>query len=823
MRAWKRAKRTVQATRRHPVRAGAVLGSGLAAACALGTLVERDVSGNAFQAQRELPDVGASYSPGFLEGPAGPRVEPWNFQPLPQTPAQAMTQGQWRALGPAPTLGGQSITQNGNQTGGAVQDVAPHPTNPDILYIGAVNGGVWVTNNATALNPTWRPLTDNMPSLSTGALELDPADPNVLVFGNGLFGSFGRAGGGLLGLLRSADAGNTWTALDSPLLRGQNISGVASRGAVILASSNSANGGVFRSSDTGATFVQVSGAANSGLPAGPATDMVGDPSNRSRLYVALPAIGLFQSDDLGVTWTNITANDQTGIGAEIRAATGNTRNIEMSVANNGRLYVAVLPAGRPTAIGFRDSGSATFVRMDLPTFPSGGATAGSHPGNQGAIHLGIAAFPTDPQSVVLSGDRSVGAFVQSSGADGNVNRGDSRQRRMAAGANISPQWEHMSHSSVQGLPQGGALNRTAPHADHRDDAFDARGDLLNGNDGGIYRRTNPLSNQGDWTSIIGNLQITEFHDIAYDSLGNVVIGGAQDNGTPGQQQPGNATWRSLGGGDGGTVEVDDTSTPGLSRRLVSSQNFGGARFVMFNAQNQNMGAMTLGRNLLAGAPLQPQFVTPVGLNQVDPTRLVIGGANGVYESLDRGANIRQVTGAPSTNRDSTLIYGNRQDRNLIVAAAVNQIFTRRGNAQTLTPTAAPFPGQRVQDIVVDPGNAQVIYAIDATDLYRTTNGGAAWEKITGNLITAFSPGALRSINYVESTTGGDRILVGTNTGVFIAREQTATQFARLGTGLPNAPVFDLDYDPADDVLVAGMLGRGAFRIDNVSQLTVPAN
>ena len=42
---------------------------------------------------------------------------------------------------------------------GGIQAIAPHPTNADILYVGAVNGGVWKTNNATAASPTWTPLT----------------------------------------------------------------------------------------------------------------------------------------------------------------------------------------------------------------------------------------------------------------------------------------------------------------------------------------------------------------------------------------------------------------------------------------------------------------------------------------------------------------------------------------------------------------------------------------------------------------------------------------------------------------------------------------
>ena len=60
---------------------------------------------------------------------------------------------------------------------GAIQAVAAHPTNPNILYVGTANGGIWRTNNATAASPTWTPLTDTDKSLSIGALAFDPTDP----------------------------------------------------------------------------------------------------------------------------------------------------------------------------------------------------------------------------------------------------------------------------------------------------------------------------------------------------------------------------------------------------------------------------------------------------------------------------------------------------------------------------------------------------------------------------------------------------------------------------------------------------------------------
>ena len=60
---------------------------------------------------------------------------------------------------------------------GAIRMAAPHPSDPNIVYVGAVNGGVWKTMDAMSPNPSWEPLTDDARSLSIGALALDPTDP----------------------------------------------------------------------------------------------------------------------------------------------------------------------------------------------------------------------------------------------------------------------------------------------------------------------------------------------------------------------------------------------------------------------------------------------------------------------------------------------------------------------------------------------------------------------------------------------------------------------------------------------------------------------
>src|SRR5262249_44277004 len=105
--------------------------------------------------------------------------------------------GSWAALGPAPKREGFQLSPPVREMVGAVHAIAPHPTDANILYVGAVNGGVWKTTNALNDRPNWVPLTDTQASLSIGAMDLDPLDTTgqTLVAGIGRFSSFGRRGG----------------------------------------------------------------------------------------------------------------------------------------------------------------------------------------------------------------------------------------------------------------------------------------------------------------------------------------------------------------------------------------------------------------------------------------------------------------------------------------------------------------------------------------------------------------------------------------------------------------------------------------------------
>lgn len=755
----------------------------------------------------------------------------------------------WLSQGAGPAQFGQieNVVPD-NEVVGAVHSLAAHPTNADILYLGGVNGGVWRTANATAISPTWVPLTDLENGLSIGALVFDPTDTThqTLVAGIGRFSSFGRSGPFRTGILRTTDGGTTWAAFDGGgVLLDKNISGVVARGSTIVVSVNfaspffSSDTGVYRSIDGGVTFTQVStgdGTAT-GLPGGLSYDLEGDPTSTSTLYTNMNFAtdfaginGVYKSTDTGATWTRVS--NATMDALIISGGFGGTSNIEMSVGNAGQVYVAILNSGQLRNGGvFRSGdGGATWLTMDIPLTNEGGTDVGTNPtfkpdagepGSQGSIHFSIQADPINSNIVYVGGDRQPSPLPNSIGAEnfsGRLFRGDASQPP-------GSQWVHLTHSNVLGAPGGGTASNSAPHADSREIVFDVNGDLIECDDGGIYRRTFPQSNTGDWFSIIGNLTVTEFHDIAYDNNSQVIIGGTQDNGTLLQNAPGGIIWQNIRGGDGGDVAVDDTSLPGFSIRYYSSQFLGGFSRATYDAANNfvQIGIPTL---ILVGggAELSGQFSTPIALSSEDQTRLVIGGGSSVYESLDQGDTIREVGAGivvNSTTSGNAMAYGGRRagvpNPDVLYVGSGFSVFRRTTPGSVLQFAGVPTTRGIVRDVVIDPENWNRVYVITDFEVFVSTDAGTTWSDITGDLTGVQ---ILRSGEFVTSA-GEDGLVVGTNIGVFLSLRTALGTWNEIGTNLPNVPVWDLDYDATDDVLLAGTLGRGAWTIPNVSTTILP--
>ena len=308
----------------------------------------------------------------------------------------------WLEQGPGPILFDSNTKVPPNSpVSGAINAIAASSTDPDLMYVGTVNGGIWRTTNATDANPTWTPLTDkSLPALSINSLAISPVRSNTLFAGTGSTSSLALEDSPGFGVARSTNGGKSWTVLASSTFTGRRINNIVpttlDRGNVVLAASlrdgvfTGDHSGVYRSTDMGNSFTRISGAAGSGLPDAGVGSLIADPSNTSRFYAGVQSrfgggsnAGVYRSDDGGLTWTSVSSG-----------LTGQTNSfrILLSIHNfgsNNVVYAAII--NDSTTFTFRLSGVFRSTNQGGSWTSMGIPSPTIHPGQQGTIHGAVVA------------------------------------------------------------------------------------------------------------------------------------------------------------------------------------------------------------------------------------------------------------------------------------------------------------------------------------------------------------------------------------------------------------------------------------------------
>ncbi len=734
--------------------------------------------------------------------------------------------------GPSPATGGQAEGITNNPVSGAINTLAPHPSNANIMYAGSVNGGIWRTTNAQSNPPTWTRLTSNQLSQSIGIVAFDPTDAtgNTLAAGIGRFSSFGRRGGSRSGVYKTTD-GVTFSDIDGTQMDGRNIVGIAPRGDTIVAAVDIAdsftcpNIGIWRTTDNGTSWSQIT----NGIPRGTADALASDPSSTSTLYASIvfaqacdgASNGIYKSTDTGASWSKVSDATMDALLIENGGV-----NVDIAVGT-GSVFVAIVPGNGLLGGVFQSTnGGTSWTSMDLPgTIENpGSGFVGVHAGGQGSIHSSLAVDPTDADIVYVGGDRQPrgfqdqGSFPNSLGAvnfSGRLFRGD-------AGLASGSQWTSLTHS--------GTASNSSPHADSRVLVFDSTGRLWEGDDGGIYERTSPRTTTGDWIDKNGDIQVTEQHNTGYDALNDILINGNQDTGSSNQTAANGITWAQITQGDGGDSVAGPHTIANQSVRISSFQNFGNPFRRTFDSSNSQQTGTFLTPLTISGPTFAPQFTTPVGLNRAAANRVVVGGGNGVYESLDQLNTLSQIgagivalgsTGGGSieaghaSNADLLYVTGCSGSSCFDTVGGVDGVWVRTTNggalAHVLGDSSTIFVG-----VTVDPDDVTHAFAVDdAGNIYETTNTGSTWSSVTGNF-ASLNMGVPRSIEFVNSSKG-DGVFVGADRGIALALASASfSTWTEYSAGLPNSPVYEMIYDQPSDTLVVGTLGSGSFKVDAIS-------
>ncbi len=654
--------------------------------------------------------------------------------------------------------------------GGRITAIAVNPQNPDVFYVGTADGGVFKTENGGA---TFNHVFSDAPTLSIGALAIDPNDTQTVYVGTGE----------------------------------SNASGDSFDG-----------DGLYVSRDGGIDFYRI-GLENCGRIA----DIVVHPDSSNIIYVACMGYlyqtgsyrGVFRTRDGGQTWEKVLYVDDT---------TG-CIDIEINPIHPDTIFAAMWHRVRTPEI--RDVGGIT---SGIYRSVDGGDTwqrlTNGLPVADTVGRIGLALAPSNPSTVYAVIANHPGYFM---GVYKTTDGGDSwtaLPTSNISGIFSSYGWyfgriyvdpQDASVVYVLGLyvfksSDGGntwtdfASYNDYVHVDHHAFYIDPNNSsfVLDGNDGGLYRTTDGGSS---WYHFDG-LPITQFYDINIDP-GNPdrLYGGTQDNGTLRRKNYTVTAWEWIYYGDGFHVYVD----PRDYRVIFAECQWGGLGKSTDDAQTWSDATSGIDSND------RTNWDTPYVLDPINPDIMYLGTYR-IYKSYN-GAGSWTPKSGDLTNGKGNLVYGtitvihvNKTDNRFVYAGTDDgNVWYSPDSANTWIKISDSLPQRYITDIVtVDSMPERIFVTLSGYSLnehtpyiFESNDTGRTWKDITYNLPQA-------PCNSVVIDRYG-RIFVGTDVGVYVKALDDTVWYA-YGEGLPAAVVMDLKIDEANDILYAGTHGLGIYSI-----------
>ncbi len=707
--------------------------------------------------------------------------------PAPGLPA-APVPARWSPLGPSVVMAGQAVGRPA--MGGRVSGIAIAPGGK-LVYAASANGGVFRSDDG---GMSWRPLMDGFDqnptnfactSLACGAIAIDSKDPRRVYVGTGegathaLFNN--RLTNALpayrgIGPIRSEDGGENWvceaTDAGSPPLAGEAFFALAvdpaNREHVVAATSR----GLYQRT------VQPGGDPVWTLRrAGVHSSVVVVASGGTTRFIAAEwSRGILESTD-GVHWAPL------GEG--------------FPAANVGRITLGVQPDNTDLAyamVSDMTGGLLGLFRFDRPggrwkevksppkVFPA--------QGHQGDYDLALAVDPKDAGWVYLGG-----SFYE----DG-----------MYWPASI---WRTQVTASGGGYKAASAPIGVRVHADVHVLAH-SPGDsnaLWAGCDGGVFLNMAPRttdkfqSRNNGLACLCTNFFAQDPEDPA------TLLCGLQDNGTARSQ--GGLLWKHVNSGDGGYCIIN-WAKPDLVLSFANGSVYratdGGQGNGSWDMHSFPWGMMT-----------EPIVTTPYNPSRPAEANVVaLGAARELYISTDFGETWPTSPTLVVPGHGGIFALAFASAKRLFIGTASGEVFRadRSGKAWKLARLdnvpAGPLPLRGlVSDLAVDwtdPGRDSVYLVLGGMGDFRHVwhFDGTAWTSASGT-----QDGA-KLLDVEHNALAVDReepthLYVGADIGVWHSPDKGQT-WSPLSTGLPDAPVFDLQIHPTRRLLRAATHGRGLF-------------
>ncbi len=719
----------------------------------------------------------------------------------------------WRSIGPA-------------NMGGRVSSIALAPGDSRTFYVGYATGGLFRTTN---LGTTFTPVFDKYDVLSIGSVAVADAPPAWRGWEKDNVPEADR--------MKKGKAKIVWVGTGEG--NGRN--------------SSSWGGGVYRSTDAGATFEFLGLKETHDIPA-----LAVDPRDPDVAYVAAlghlwganPERGVYRTGDGGRTWDHVLKiDDRTG-----------ACDVVIDPKTPDTVYAAMY-ARRRAAWSFRGNSEAGGIFRSRDGGRTWKKLTQGLPPRTGRI--GLAVFPEDPSILYATVESDFGgagrdAFDNRSPSGGvfvSRDGGDSWTRA----SDLNPRPFYFSRIAVDPqdaqrvyLPgwdlgisdDGGRTFRRSGsefvHVDFHAIVIDPDDPdrIFVGNDGGVYIS----HDRAETWDYLNNVAVGQFYRIDVDMSDPYRIGGGlQDNGswvgpsetfhyTIDDSRDGilNSDWRMIHGGDGFAVAFDPEDPDLL---YATSQ---GGELVRLRLDNGV-------KALLKAAPREGEerirynWNAPYLISAHDPSVLYHAG-NRVFRLEQRGDRWSAIS--PDLTRrevDKVMTVGSDAEtygtivslaespirRGLLWAGSddglVHVTRDEGGAWQDVTPKAVG--GLYVSRIVASRHDEAAAYvSVDGhrSDVFKplilmTRDFGRTWKEITGDL-PAGNPVKV----VIEDTVNPDVLFCGTEFGVFVTIDRGARWVRLNGRALPPVPIDDMVMHPRERDLVLGTHGRSVWVMDDAS-------
>ncbi|MEZ4689588.1 MAG: hypothetical protein R3A12_05160 [Ignavibacteria bacterium] len=664
----------------------------------------------------------------------------------------------WSSVNPT----GMFYSFNGaSYISGRTNSIAFHPTDPNIFYIAAAQGGVWKTTDGGV---NWIVLTDNLGSISSGDIAIDPNNPSILYYGTGECNYSADSQYGA-GIFKSTDAGLTWinilpastvgTTISKIIVDPSNSNNVyCTSGDFIDAGGFYVGGGFFRSTNAGANWTST---LTNDL-----SSLVMSSSNSQILFASTGTWGnslIYKSVNGGVSWTILTGGFTTSAGRiQLAISPDNDNYVYASAASTGG---SLLGLYRTT------NGGTNWTLMNSST---------NYMSSQGWYDNAVVVIPGNVNGVVVGG-----LDIYSS-----INGGSTLTKRTVWSTSSQ---SNFSHADIHYLSYNGTV-------------------LYCCSDGGVYKSTN---NGVAWTDLNINISTLQFMSADYDPTNpQKLYGGTQDNNKQTSTNNG-MVWLQRTTGDGGYTVVDPVNT-----------NYVYGQYVNGSVQRSNNSGVSFTEIRPASGGL---FYNPYEMAPGDHNTLVYATTNVYKTTTAQTANSGSWTLIGSS---STIASTRGVSAIGIAWNTTNKIYIGTDNGRILmtsnngTNWTASTGFNYVSDLWVDSADNSICYATFggvSSTVRKTTNSGSSWTSISSNLP------AIGVNSIVVKMSSPRTIFVGTDLGVFSSTNEGAS-WSSFNSGFPNVEVYDLKYKESAKVLLAATHGRGCFIYDfnnTLSNLTLTMN